>query len=167
MTIKIGLIGCGGIADPHVKGYLQIPEQAQVTAVADVVEENAQRRSQQVGGARIFHDYNQMLATAEIDAVDICLPHHLHKDAIVAAANAGKHVLCEKPLCLSLAEGEEVREAVARNGVTLMCAHNQLFLPAVQRARQLLDEGLLGRVYEVRTTDSFYHNFNPETMGWR
>src|SRR5205823_13160272 len=56
---------------------------------------------------------------------------------------------------------------VSKNGMTLMCAHNQLFLPAVQRAKQLLDEGLLGRVYEVRTTDSFYHNFNPETMGWR
>lgn len=167
MAIKVGLIGAGGITDVHIRGYLNIPDKVRVTAMADVVLENAQQRAVQVGGASIYSDYNDMLANAAIDAVDICLPHHLHKDAIVAAANAGKHVLCEKPLCLSLAEGEEVREAVASNGVTLMCAHNQLFLPAVQRARQLLDEGLLGRVYEVRTTDAFYHNFNPETMGWR
>jgi predicted dehydrogenase len=167
MTIKVGLIGAGGITGVHIRGYLHIPDKVRVTAVADVVAENAQRRAEEVGGASTYSDYNDMLANADIDAVDICLPHHLHKNAIVAAANAGKHILCEKPLCLSLAEGEEVREAVSKNGVTLMCAHNQLFLPAVQRAKQLLDEGLLGQVYEVRTTDSFYHHFNPETMGWR
>ncbi len=167
MTINIGLIGCGGIADPHVKGYLQIADQAQVTAVADVVEENAQRRAQQVGGARIFHDYHEMLALPDIDAVDICLPHHLHKDAIVAAANAKKHILCEKPLCLTPEEASVVQRAVSKNGVTLMCAHNQLYMPPVARAKQLIQEGVLGRVYELRTTDSFYNNFNPKNMGWR
>jgi predicted dehydrogenase len=167
MAITVGLIGAGGITDAHIRGYLKIPDKVRVAAVADIVKENAQQRAEKVGGADVYSDYNAMLANAAIDAVDICLPHHLHKDAIVAAANAGKHILCEKPLCLSLAEGEEVRKAVASNGVTLMCAHNQLFLPAVQRARQLLDEHLLGQVYEVRTTDSFYHTFNPQTMGWR
>jgi predicted dehydrogenase len=166
MTIKVGLIGCGGIADPHIKGYLRISDQAQVVAVADVVEENAQRRAQQVGGAQIFHDYNDMLTT-DIDAVDICLPHHLHKDAIVAAANAGKHILCEKPLCLTTQEANAVQQAVTANGVTLMCAHNQLFLPAVTHAKRLIQDGTLGKVYEIRTTDSFYHNFDPTTMGWR
>jgi predicted dehydrogenase len=108
-----------------------------------------------------------MLETADIDAVDICLPHHLHKDAIVAAAKAGKHVLCEKPLCLTAEEAEEVATAIEASGVTLMCAHNQLFLPAVAKAKELIDSGVLGRVYEVRTTDSFFNDFNPESMGWR
>ena len=80
-----------------------------------------------------------MLAEADIDAVDICLPHHLHKDAIVAAARAGKHILCEKPLCLTPEEAAEVDAAVAEAGVTLMCAHNQLFLPAVAKAKELID----------------------------
>lgn len=167
MTIKIGLIGCGGIADPHVRGYLKIADQARVTAVADVVEENARQRAQQVGDAQIFHDYKEMIASADIDAVDICLPHHLHKDAIVTAANAGKHILCEKPLCLTVEEANEVQRAVNENGVTLMCAHNQLFMPAVTHAKQLLHEGVLGQVYELRTTDSFYNNFDPKNMGWR
>lgn len=167
MTIKIGLIGCGGIASVHIQGYLAIPEQVRVTAVSDVVEANAQKRSEEVGGAQIFSDYNKMLAEADIDAVDILLPHHLHKDAIVAAAAAKKHIICEKPLCLTLDEAKAVKRAVDENGVTLMCAHNQLFMPAVQRARQLVDEGILGEVYQVRTSDSFYHSFNPETIGWR
>lgn len=167
MTIKVGLIGCGGITGVHVKGYMRIPEKVRVTAVADVVEKNAKLRAEEVGGASIYSDYTVMLREADIDAVDICLPHHLHKAAIIAATNAKKHIICEKPLCLNMEEAAAVQQAVSENGVTLMCAHNQLFIPAVQRARQLLDEGVLGQVYEVRTTDSFYHAFNPETMGWR
>jgi predicted dehydrogenase len=206
MTIRIGLIGCGGIAEWHVKGYLRVAHDATITAVCDVVEENARKRSEEAGGARIFSDYREMLASGEVDAVDICLPHHLHKDAVVAAATAGKHIICEKPLCLTLEEAEAVQSAVSENDVTLFCAHNQLYLPAVRRARQILDEGILlqypqtdrkkeesealdlpvaqqrsvyqekpsmssdfvlGQVYEIRTTDSFYHNFDPATIGWR
>ncbi|GAC1359692.1 MAG: Gfo/Idh/MocA family oxidoreductase [Ktedonobacteraceae bacterium] len=167
MTIKIGLIGCGGIAEWHVNGYLKVKEEASVVAVCDVVAENAEQRAQQVGGARIFNDYNAMLASEDIDAVDICLPHHLHRDAIVAAAQAKKHILCEKPLCLSLEEAHAVQSAITANGVTLMCAHNQLTMPPVARARQMLDQGLLGQAYEIRTTDSFYHSFDLSTIGWR
>src|SRR5699024_1872091 len=64
-------------------------------------------------------------------------------------------------------EAEQVSEAVRKAGVTLMCAHNQLFMPAVAKAKEILDAGTLGEVYEVRTTDSFYNDFDPESMGWR
>jgi len=114
-----------------------------------------------------FTDYVEMLERADVDAVDICLPHHLHRDAIVAAARAGKHVLCEKPLCLTPDEARDVQAAVTEAGVTLMCAHNQLFLPAVAAAKELIDSGALGTVYEVRTTDSFRNEFDPSNMGWR
>lgn len=167
MTIKVGMIGCGGIAEPHIRGYLLIPEEVKVTAVCDVVEANAKQRSEMVGGAQIFSDIPTLLAEGDIDAVDICLPHHLHKDAIVAAANAKKHILCEKPLCLTLEEADAVQKAVKENGVILMCAHNQLFIPAIQRAHQLIQEGILGDVYAIRTTDSFYHSFDPKSIGWR
>jgi predicted dehydrogenase len=167
MTIKIGLIGCGAIAEPHVNGYLKVRDEARITAVCDVVEANARRRADQAGGAQIFGSIEDLLTEGDVDAVDICLPHHLHKDAIVAAANAGKHILCEKPLCLSLEEGEAVKKAVSENGVTLMCAHNQLFTPAIKLARKLLDEGTLGKIYEIRTVDSFYNRSSPETAGWR
>jgi predicted dehydrogenase len=85
----------------------------------------------------------------------------------VAAAQAGNHILCEKPLCLTVQQADEVQRVVSAAGVTLMCAHNQLFLPAVSTAKQLLEQGILGSVYEVRTSDSFYNDFNPQNMGWR
>jgi len=164
--IKVGLIGGGGIADEHILGYRRFGGRIGVTAVADSVPETLARRAAELDAAP-FADYAELIRDADVDAVDICLPHHLHKDAIVRAADAGKHILCEKPLCLTADEASEVQAAVSGSGVTLMCAHNQLFLPAVAKAREVLDSGLLGTVYEVRTTDSFYNDFDPATMGWR
>jgi predicted dehydrogenase len=166
-TVSIGLVGCGNISRAHLRGYLSVPERAAVTAVADPDTAVADERAAQAGGARVFASYRQMLEEAELDAVDICLPHHLHAEAIIAAAKAGRHILCEKPLCLTLAEAERIAEAVEASGVTLMCSHNQLTMPAVVRARELIVSGALGRVYELRTTDSFFNDFDPATMGWR
>jgi predicted dehydrogenase len=164
--IRIGLIGAGGIAGAHVAGYRRNPDLVELAAVADPVLESAERRAEGTDAA-IFADYRTMLEEADLDAVDICLPHALHRDAVVAAVRAGKHVLVEKPLCLTLEEARDIADAVAATGVTVMCAHNQLFLPAVAKAKELIRTGLLGEVYEVRTTDSFFNDFTPETMGWR
>ncbi|ADB32462.1 oxidoreductase domain protein [Kribbella flavida DSM 17836] len=164
--IKVGLIGAGGIAEAHLKGYRAHAARIGVTAVADADAQVAAERAGAIG-ATPYTDYRRMLEDEELDAVDICLPHHLHRDAIVAAAEAGKHILCEKPLCLTAEEAADVKAAVSAAGVTLMCAHNQLFLPAVAEAKKLLEAGAIGTVYEVRTTDSFYNDFDPSTMGWR
>lgn len=164
--VKVGLIGGGGIATAHIRGYAAHADTIAVAAVADAFAETAERRGAELGVPH-FTDYTEMLRDADIDAVDICLPHHLHRDAIVAAAAAGKHILCEKPLCLSPEEAADVQRAVAEAGVTLMCAHNQLFMPAVAKAKELLEQGTLGTVYEVRTTDSFFNEFDPKNMGWR
>jgi predicted dehydrogenase len=164
--IKVGLIGGGGITDAHIRGYRTYAETIAVTAVADVVYQTASRRAAELDAVG-YTDFRQMILDADLDAVDICLPHHLHAEAIIAAAAAGRHILCEKPLCLTVEEADRVRLAIEAAGVTLMCAHNQLFLPAVAKAKQLLDEGILGTVYEVRTTDSFFNDFDPQNMGWR
>lgn len=164
--IRVGLIGGGGIATFHINGYREHAETITIGAVADAVPATAEARGTELG-VPSFTDYREMLDLADIDAVDICLPHHLHRDAIVAAARAGKHVLCEKPLCLTPEEAADVEAAVREAGVTLMCAHNQLFMPAVAKAKELIDGGALGTVYEVRTTDSFRNEFDPSNMGWR
>ncbi len=120
MTINIGLIGCGGIAGEHVKGYLKVAEDARVTAACDVSEENARRRSEQAGGARIFSDYHEMLAHSDVHAVDICLPHHLHKDAIVAPQS-------------SVRVRSWMREYWGRS---MSCAQRMLFIIIVYNQRQ-------------------------------
>lgn len=167
MTTRIGLIGAGGMSESHVRGYLAARARAKVTAVADIDQDRAKQRAELAGGAATYSDYRELLASGLVDAVDICLPHHLHADAIVAAADAGKHILCEKPLCLNLDEANRIAERVAAGGVTLMCAHNQLFMPSVAKARELITSGQLGQVYELQTTDAFYAKGNADTMGWR
>jgi predicted dehydrogenase len=166
--IRVGIIGAGNIARSHVDGYLRAGPDARITAVADVDGAHAAALAERAGGTpRVFEDYREMLAAGLVDAVDICLPHHLHADAIVAAAEAGRHVLCEKPLCLTIDEAHRIREAVTAAGITLMCSHNQLYMPPVAAARRAIEDGLVGRVYEARTTDSFYNDFDPSSMGWR
>jgi predicted dehydrogenase len=165
--LRVGIIGAGSIARSHVDGYLRAPDEVVVSAVADVDAEHADAMAVRAGGAQVFADYRAMLAASVVDAVDICLPHHLHAEAIVAAAEAGVHVLCEKPMCLTMEEAAVIRHAVSAAGITFMCSHNQLFLPAVTAARKALGEGILGKVYEARSNNSFYNDFDPSTMGWR
>jgi predicted dehydrogenase len=165
--IRVGIVGAGEISGHHIRGYLQAGEFAQVTAIADIDAERAHRRVEAIGNAEVFVDYREMIASPLVDAIDICLPHQLHSDAIVAAAAAGKHILCEKPLCLTLEEADVVTDAVATAGVTLMCAHNQLFLPAVAPAREMIREGKLGKVFGARTTDEFALTIDADRLGWR
>lgn len=156
MTIKVGLIGCGGITHGHVEGWKTVAGRAQIVAVADVDEQAARRRAAQIGGdVRIYADYRELLADPEVQAVDISLPHHLHRDAIVASAGAGKHIMTEKPLCLTLEEAEDIARAVREAGVIMMAAHNQIFFPSVQQAKQMILKGDLGAIYEVHSLDCF------------
>ncbi len=165
--IGVGIIGAGEIAGAHIRGYLRVPEHARVTAIADVDPVHAKRYTEPAGSPEVFLDYRQLIASPLVDAVDVCLPHHLHKDAIVAAAAAGKHILCEKPLCMTIEEAEAVTHAVTTAGITLMCAHNQLFLPTVATARQMIRDGKLGKVYAARATDIFALTIDADRLGWR
>jgi predicted dehydrogenase len=165
--LRIGMVGCGGIAGAHLAGFALIRDRVHITAVCDVDETQAGKAAERVGGAAVYTDFHQIMEDPTVDAVDICLPHHLHAAAIVAAARAGKHVLCEKPLCTTLEEAATVRDAVRAAGITLMCAHNQLFEPAIAQARAVLETGRLGTVYMARTSDCFRADRTAEEWGWR
>jgi predicted dehydrogenase len=169
-VIRIGLVGCGGIMGAHLPGWRSVKGRAEVTAACDVKRENALRRAQELGGnAKIYTDWKQMLAEQEVDAVDIALPHRLHRDAIVDAAEAGKHILTEKPLCTTLEEAKDIESAVKASGVILMCAHNQMFQPAPRTARQWVKDGKVGRVFSLRTVDCFLigDRLDKAAWGWR
>jgi predicted dehydrogenase len=156
--LRIALIGAGGISHEHAAGILAHQDKIECVALCDISSDNLEKRAQQLGNnpAR-FSDWKKMLAAlgADVDAVDICLPHHLHAPAILDAVAAGKHVLCEKPMCTSLAEAENIVAAVKKAGVVYMSAHNQLFLPIVREMKQQIDAGLIGRVRWIRSQDSF------------
>lgn len=166
--IKVGIIGCGGIAQAHAKGWAQaqMEGRAQVLATCDADLVRAEMLAEKLGAGAVFEAWEDVLRS-DAQAVDICLPHYLHRDAVVAAAEAGKHVMIEKPLCLSMKEAEDIRAARRRNGITIMCAHNQLFHAAVGHARKVIQEGMIGKVLSARTVDCFHISRTAEQWGWR
>jgi predicted dehydrogenase len=170
-VIRIGLVGCGGIMGAHLPGWRAVEGRATVTAACDVNEENAKKRAGELGGtAKVYKDWKQMLRDNDVDAVDVALPHRLHRDGIIDAAEAGKHVLTEKPLCTTLEEAKDIEAAVKANGIILMCAHNQMFEPAPRLARKWIAEGKIGQVFSLRTVDCFLAKGpreNPDGWGWR
>lgn len=164
--LRIGLVGAGNIAGKHATAYQSIRPEATVVAVADPMRELAEKVAAPFGAA-VTANLAQLLDTHEVDAVDICLPHHLHADTIIAAAEAGKHVICEKPICTDLADAARIEQALRSNSVTFMAAHNQLFYGSVGLARELIRAGSLGQIYEVRINETFYADAVPGSMGWR
>jgi predicted dehydrogenase len=156
-VLKVGLIGAGSIVrNRHAPAWRKLAGQATVTAVSDVVEEAAAGVARQLADGEgavpaTYADYQALIREADIDAVDICLPHHLHADAILAAIAAGKHILCEKPMCISLAEADRIVEAVDRAGIFYMSGHNELFYPAIAGAKEALDRGVVGTPYILRS----------------
>jgi predicted dehydrogenase len=155
--LRVGILGAGGIAVAHARGWSAYPERAEIVAFADIDTARAQQMSDtHTGGkALAFGSGEAMLAEADLDIVDICLPHHLHTDAIIAAARAGKAVLCEKPLCTTLADAASIRDVIQETGVVFMGAHNQLFQPSLLEARRLMAGGFLGTPYLLRSIETF------------
>ena len=169
--IRVAIIGSGGISGAHAGGYLKLKDKFLVTALCDINPDALKSRSDQLDGiSKQYADWKVMLKemAGQLDAVDICLPHHLHGPAILDAAAAGLHIICEKPMCNSLAEADAIAAAVKKAGVTYMSAHNQLFIPAVQEAKRMIDSGELGKIMFIRSQDCFLAgNMTRKTWGWR
>lgn len=158
--LKVGVIGCGSISvRRHLPEYAA-NENVRIVAVCDINEERAQDTAE-LYNAKLFFDYEEMLKDPEIDAISVCLPNYLHAPVSIAALNAGKHVLCEKPMATSRDEAEQMIAAAESNNKKLMIAHNQRFVSSHAKAKQILADGELGKVYSFRT--AFGHG-GPE--GW-
>jgi predicted dehydrogenase len=169
-SIRVAIIGSGGISGAHANGYLKHADRIRCTTLVDIDPEAIARRSDQLGTVQHrYSDWKKMLAerAEDIDAVDICLPHHLHAPAILDAAKAGKHILCEKPMCISLHEADDIAHAVAKAGITYMSGHNQLFMPVVREAKRMIESGELGAIRWIRSQDCFAAGRSRAEWGWR
>ncbi len=155
-TINLGLIGCGGLARAaHAPSIARIPE-ARFLAYADIHEEAARAFLQEFGGEYATTDPERILRDSRIDAVYICTRHDSHAPLAIAAAQAGKHILIEKPLALSLEECEAVAEAVRRAGVSLMPAFKMRYYPLIRKAREFIPrpQVLVGQMMDNRWSDA-------------
>ena len=159
MTIQVGIIGCGKIAQVrHIPEYVDNPN-AQVYGFYDINQARAQELAEKYGG-KAFDSVESLLADPKIQAVSVCAANFAHADITIQALNAGKHVLCEKPMATTLADCEAMVAAAKKNGKFLMIGHNQRLAKAHAMAKQLIDQGLIGDIVTFRTT--FGHG-GPET----
>lgn len=158
--IKVGVIGCGSIAIHRHLPEFAANNQVEIVAVCDIISERAKAIADQYG-AKVYTDYQEVIADKNIDVISVCLPNNLHAPVSIAALQAGKHVLCEKPMATSRQEAEEMIETARAQGKKLMIAHNQRFVPSHQKAKELIASGEVGKIYSFRT--AFGHG-GPE--GW-
>lgn len=155
--LNIGLIGYGFMGRTHTNGYKRVndffPELEHrpiLKAVCGRTAEKTQAFADQWQYESIETDWRAVIARDDIDAVDICTPNNSHAEIAIAAAEAGKMILCEKPLALNPEEGERMIAAVEKAGVANTVWYNYRRVPAVSLAKQLIDEGRLGRIFHYR-----------------
>ena len=151
--VKIGIIGAGGIMrEAHLPGYMSLGSEVEIVAMADVNPKNAKLTADRYGIKTILTDYKELLAMDEIDAVDIATPNAWHTSITVDALKAGKHVLVEKPMALSVAEGEAMIAAEKKSGKILMVGLNCRFLPETKIFQKAIKAGALGEIYYAEAT---------------
>jgi len=133
-----------------VRAYLSLADKASLVATCDPIEERAAQQAEAVGAQACYADYRRVLEREDVDAVDICLPHHLHAPVAIEAARAGKHVLVEKPMCTTLAEAEAMIEAAAQAGVKLMVGQQQRYNPGFIKVKEIVESGAIGEIFCAR-----------------
>ena len=139
-----GLVGCGDIARKRVAPALRDLDNCELVAVSRADAARAESFAKEFGAKRWHADWHDVVRDREVEAVYVATPVHLHAEQAVAAAEAGKHVLCEKPMALTGAECERMNAAAEANGVRLGVAYYRRFYPAVERVGRLLESGEIG-----------------------
>ena len=163
--VKWGVIGAGGIADRRTIPGMMLAKNAELTAVMEVNEELAEKLRAKYGAKRAYTDYKALLADPEVECVYIASPVPCHKDQVIAAANAGKHVLCEKPVSLSLDDCEEVLAACEKAGILSATGFMMRYHAYHQLMKQLIADGRIGQVVSARAQLTCWY---PEIPGaWR
>ena len=161
-----GIIGCGVIAGVHAQAATEVAE-AELRAVCDIVEEKARRLGDEYG-VPYLTDLDELLARDDIQAVSICTPSGMHSEHAIATAEAGKHILCEKPLDVTLEKIDEMIEAAASNDVKLAAVFQRRTAPDCQRVREAVRRGKLGKLVLGDCYQKWYRSHEYYASGdWR
>lgn len=156
--IRIGMVGYKMMGKAHSHAYRDIPFyfDTDVVPVLQAIsgrdEKSVTQAAEKMGWASTEIDWRHLIERDDIDVIDIVTPNNTHAEIAIAAANAGKHVICEKPLALTVSQAQQMLDAVNKAGVVHMICHNYRFAPAVQYAKQLIAQGRLGRIFHIRAT---------------
>ena len=177
--INVGIIGLGFMGATHIKAWLECAADARLAALCNPSGRHLDGDFTDVSGnlgtdaplkvdmttTKAFRSFDEMLADPEIDLIDICTPTHTHRELAIAALQAGKHVLCEKPLAMTVEEAAEMVRAAEAAGVTFATNHHLRCSGSHRAVRALIEEGRIGRVLSLRI---FHAVHLPEALrGWR
>lgn len=173
--IGIGLVGVGWMGNVHSRAYRELPTlrpfngvKVRLAHVADEVPAVAEEAQRRWGYERMSTDWRAVVEDPNVDVVDIAGPNQIHSEVAVAAAGAGKHVYCEKPVGRSLAEVAAAAEAVRQAGVKSFTGYNYRWMPSIRHARDLIAQGSLGRITHLRTQFLTGWGLNPNApCSWR
>ncbi|GAB2567415.1 Gfo/Idh/MocA family oxidoreductase [Gracilibacillus alcaliphilus] len=149
--MKIGVIGAGSISDGHFQSYYN-NEQTEVFAVCDLNEARAKEKAAKYGASHVYTDYHELLANQEIEAVSICTWNNTHAEISIAALQAGKHVLVEKPLCKTVEEALAVEQAVQDSGKILQVGFVRRYAANTEILKRFIDNGDLGNIYYAKAS---------------
>src|SRR5689334_18094860 len=153
MPIRVGIIGCGQIAQAHLTQYAKMSrEDVSVVAVADINEPCARATAEKFSVAQVYTDFRELLKRDDLDAVDVCLHNNLHRPVTELALYGGKHVYCEKPMAGSYADAAAMLATARQTGKKLSVQLVTLFSNETRAAKELIDAGELGELYFARST---------------
>lgn len=156
--VRIGVVGAKFAADIHCDAYSR-NEQAEVVAIADIADADGLMHKWHI--ADYYKDYHEMFQRDDIDLISVCVPNFLHHDVAIAAANAGKSIVVEKPLATTVGDAREVVAVSKKNGVKLMYAEDWCFAPALRRAEEIINEGAIGKVLFVKAKEVHNGTHSP------
>lgn len=159
--VKVGIIGSQFEADIHAESFRIMPEEAEVVAIASPTPGNAAKLAKKYGIPNVYTDYREMLKQADIEMVTITAPNRLHAQMTVDIANAGKHVVCEKPLCMTLEEADLMIDTCKKQGVLLLYAEELFFTPKYVKAKEMADQGAFGKIYLVKQSEKHFGPHAP------
>ncbi len=172
--IRIGMIGYQFMGKAHSHAYRDLPFffDPKIKPILKVVsgrnEEAVKEAAEKMGWESYETDWRKVIERDDIDVIDIVTPNHTHAEIAIAAAEAGKHIITEKPLALTIEEAEQMYEAVKKHKVKHMICHNYRYVPAVQFTKKLIEEGRLGRIYHFRANYLQDFIMDPEfPLVWR
>lgn len=151
--LKIGIVGCGGIANQkHFPSLKACEDQCEITALCDIIVERAEKARAEHGteNARVYTDYHQLVLDAQVDVVHVLTPNVSHSPITVAAFEAGKHVMCEKPMAHTSADAQKMLDAWRKSGKQFTIGYQNRFRPEVQALHKSCVNGDLGEVYYAK-----------------
>jgi len=161
-NLRAAVIGCGGIGHPHAKSLAQM-DNVDLIAVCDIVEGRAREFTRKYGAKDFYTSHHDLLARDDIDFVCVTTANNTHAPLTIDSLRSGKHVMVQKPIAMNLKEADEMIAAGKESGKKLMCAFFEMFHPALMKAKQLVDEGAIGKVFLIKAMMAWYM---PES-NWR